>query len=392
MENNIFIEIEYCQNIKNGEEACGDDYKTVERKSEARVITVLSDGLGSGIKACLLAHMTTSMAMNFVSKNMEIVKSSEIIMDSLPVCDERKISYATFTVLDILNNENVRITEMDNPHFIHLRNEKNLSHDSNTLSSNNWPDRKLCITEFKARPEDRIIFFTDGVSQAGLGHKPHKFGWKREGCFEFVKKCVSNNPQISSRDLSRAIVTKARSMNTLNKCIDDITCGVIYFRTPRKLRLLTGPPFKSKHDSEYASYLVDFDGKLIVSGGTSAQIISRELGRELKTCLFFRNKGLPPISEIDGIDLVTEGILTLTETVRCLEQELPVNEMAPAVKTIYNLFMESDIIEFIVGTKVNEAHQDPSLPVEIEIRRNIIKRLKQKLEDTFRKKVTIKYV
>jgi len=392
MKNNIFIEIEYCQNIKDGEEACGDDYKTVEDKSEARIVSVLSDGLGSGIKASLLANMTTSMAMNFVCKNMEIVKSSEIIMDSLPVCDERKISYATFTVVDILNHENVRITEMDNPHFIHLRDGKKLNYESSTLSSNNWPDRKLHITEFKAQAEDRIIFFTDGVSQAGLGHKPHKFGWKREGCFEYAKKCVNNNPEISSWDLSRAIVTKAKSMNPLNKCIDDITCGVVYFRTPRKLRLLTGPPFKNEHDSEYANYLVDFDGKLIVSGGTSAQIISRELGRELKTCLFSRNKGLPPVSEIDGIDLVTEGILTLTETVRCLEQELPVKEMAPSVKTIYNLFMESDIIEFIVGTKVNEAHQDPSLPVDIEIRRNIIKRLKQKLEDDFRKKVTIKYI
>lgn len=392
MKNKTFVEIEYCQNIKHGEEACGDDYKTVERKNEARLITVLSDGLGSGIKASLLAHMTTSMAMNFVAKNMEIVKSSEIIMDSLPVCDERKISYATFTVVDILNHEHVRITEMDNPHFIHLRNGENINHDRTVLTSSNWPDRKLSIASFKAQPEDRVIFFTDGVSQAGLGHNPHKFGWKRHGCFEYAKTCVNHNPQVSSWNLSRAIVNKARSMNPLNKCIDDITCGVIYFRTPRKLRLLTGPPFKHEHDREYANYLVDFDGKSIVSGGTTAQIISRELGREVKTCLFTGSKGLPPTSEIDNIDLVTEGILTLTEVARCLECDVSVKQMAPVVKNMLNLFIQSDMIEFIVGTKVNDAHQDPSLPVDLEIRRNIIKRLMYNLETKFRKTVTVKYI
>ncbi len=391
-DNNTFIEIEYCQNVKNGEEACGDDYKTVELEDEERLITVLSDGLGSGIKASLLAHMTTSMAMNFVSKNMEIVKSSEIIMDSLPVCDERKISYATFTVVDVIHQNRVRIIEMDNPHFIHIRNGRDIAHENTVLASSNWPDRKLVVTDLRVKPEDRIVFFTDGVSQAGLGHRPYKFGWRREGCLEFIQECLHNHPEMSSRDLSRAIVSRARSINPGNRCIDDITCGVIYFRKPRRLRLLTGPPFKEMHDHDFAAKLVDFTGKTIICGGTTAQIISRELGREIKTNLFMKNKGLPPTSDIEGVDLVTEGILTLTEAARCLENDVPATEMAPAIRTMLNLLIESDIIEFIVGTKVNEAHQDPSLPVDLEIRRNIIKKLVHFLEKKYRKKTTIEYI
>jgi hypothetical protein len=387
-----FVELEYWQDVKTGEEACGDDYKTLELENEARLISVMSDGLGSGIKASLLSHMTTSMALNFISKNMEIVKSAEIIMDSLPVCDERKISYATFTAIDILNNDRVRIIEMDNPRFIHLRGNDAVEHTSSIVASSNWPDRKLMLTDLRAMPEDRIIFFSDGVSQAGLGHRPHKFGWRREGCLEFVRECVANNRAISSRDLSRAIVNRARSMNPGNRCIDDITCGVVYFRVPRRLRLLTGPPFKQEHDREYAGLLKDFNGKSIICGGTTAQIISRELGREIKTCLFMKNKGLPPISEMDGVNLVTEGILTLTETARCLEHDVPMTEMAPSVRTMLNLLIESDIIEFIVGTKVNEAHQDPSLPVDLEIRRNIVKKLMHYLERRFRKKTSVKYI
>lgn len=389
---NPFIEIECCQNTKTGEEVCGDDFKTAEFENEQRHISVLSDGLGSGIKACLLANMTTSMAMNFVSRNMEILHSSEIIMDSLPVCDQRKISYATFTVVDILNNRNVRVIEMDNPPFIHLRDGREVSHRHSTLASSNWPDRKLRLCDFKAMPEDRIVFFSDGISQAGLGIRPHKFGWQREGCLEFISQCLRNNPAISSRDLSHAIVMQARSMNPQRRCVDDISCAVIYFRKPRRLRLLTGPPFKPGNDREYADCIRDFDGRKIICGGTTAQIISRELRREITTKLFMNNKGLPPVSEMPGVDLVTEGILTLTETARAIESEPDPRDLPPSVQRMLNMFIESDIIEFIVGTRVNEAHQDPSLPVDLEIRRNIVRKIKLGLEKKYRKKVQVKYI
>jgi len=389
--NETHVEIEFFQKTKTGEDVCGDDFKTVFLEEEDRHICVLSDGLGSGIKASLLANMTTAMAIRFAMREMEVVQSSEIIMDSLPVCEVRKISYATFSILDIMMGGRVRITEMDNPPFIHLRGGEDLQYPRKTLTSEHWPDRQLQLSQFDVQPEDRIILFSDGVSQAGLGCRPHKFGWRREGALEFIRQCVANNPGISARDLSRTVALKACSLNPDGRCIDDITCAVIYFRKPRRLRLLTGPPFRKQDDREFADLVNGFDGRKVICGGTTANIISRELNREIKTKLFMRNKGLPPISEMPGIDLVTEGILTLTETAKRLECDNPF-DTAPSVQELLTMFLESDIIEFVVGTRVNEAHQDPSLPVDLEIRRNIVKRIKNSLETRYRKKVRVHYI
>lgn len=389
--NETYVEIEFARQTKTGEEVCGDEFKVARMENENRYITVLSDGLGSGIKASLLANMTSSMAIKFISGNMEIMNSAEIIMDTLPVCEVRKISYATFTIVDAYASGPARVIEMGNPEFIHLRNGKDLHYDKKEMFSKNWPDRKLLVSEFKTFPEDRIIIFSDGVTQAGLGRPEHKFGWKRKGCLEFVQEQVAKRPDISARELSRMIVTQARLKNEDFKCVDDITCGVIYFRKPRRMLLLTGPPFHDKKDTEFATMLDNFKGRKVICGGTTANIISRELDRKIETNWKKRDRGLPPTSKMDGVDLITEGILTLTETASYLENdERP--ETASSVRDLVEMFHESDIINIVVGTKVNEAHQDPNLPVDLEIRRNIVKRIKNCLENKLLKKVNLQYI
>ena len=387
-----FIEVEYSQLIKGGEAVAGDDFKTEIIPGEQRYISVLSDGLGSGIKAALLSNMTTAMALKFVAHNTEVVKSSEIIMDSLPVCEVRKISYATFTIVDLINGTKARVIEMDNHEFIHLRHNEEVKHEKKIRFSQKWPSRKLLLSEFPVQLEDRIIFFSDGVTQAGLGMKPHKFGWMRDGCLKYIQELIADNPEISARSLARSVVRQACCMDQSGKPLDDITCAVIYFRHPRRLRLLTGPPFKEENDSVYVDWFRNFNGKKIVCGGTTAQIVSRELGIPIRTDLKNRTRGLPPPSQMEGIDLVTEGILTLTELAVTLEKETPLSQMQPVIQNFYNLLMDSDVIEFIVGTKINEAHQDPNLPVDLEMRRNIIKRIQTCLENQYRKKVTVHYI
>jgi len=173
---NCFIDVDSCQEYKHDQLVGGDIFLSHRVKEENRTISVLSDGLGSGIKASLLSNMTTAMAIRFAMRDMEVLQSSEIIMDSLPVCEVRKISYATFSIIDIMMGGRVRVTEMDNPPFIHLRGGDDLTYNKKTLTSEHWPDRHLLLSQFDVVPEDRIICFSDGVSQAGLGCKPHKFG------------------------------------------------------------------------------------------------------------------------------------------------------------------------------------------------------------------------
>ena len=169
---------------------------------------------------------------------------------------------------------------------------------------------------------------------------------------------------------------------------------VIYLRAPRKLRLLTGPPFHEESDAAFAELVRNFDGKTILCGGTTTKIVSRELHRpvEIDLKLLSQSGGLPPPSKMSGIDLITEGILTLTDVAQRIEQGDALATALPlASRKMVELFRGSDEIELVVGTRVNEAHQDPSLPVDLEIRRNIVKHLKKVLEEKYRKRVRIKF-
>jgi hypothetical protein len=386
--------MECCQLNHDGEAVCGDDFLFERVSTENRHLAVLSDGLGSGIKANLLATMTTTMALRFIRSNMDILQSAEIIMDTLPVCEVRKISYATFTIFDLQIGGKSRIIEMDNPAFIHFRNNCDLKVERRDLVSERWSSRKVRLSEVHTIIGDRLIVFSDGVTQAGLGRKNYKFGWQREGALTFIKKQIENTPDISAHELSRAVVFAARNCNENNACIDDISCMVIYLRKPRKLRLLTGPPFYKESDTAYAELVREFDGKTILCGGTTAKIIAGKLNRLIKidVNMLSQSGGLPPISTIHGIDLVTEGILTLTDVVQRIEKGDALAAPLPlASKKMIELFRNSDEIELVVGTKVNEAHQDPNLPVDLEIRRNIVKRLKTVLEEKYRKRVSIRY-
>jgi len=394
MPNDVFVEMECFQLCHDGEIVCGDDFLFERLEQENRHLAVLSDGLGSGIKANLLACMTTTMALEFVRSNMDVLLSAEIIMDTLPVCEVRRISYATFSIFDLQIGGKSRIIEMDNPPFIHLRNGKDLKVSRQSMVSERWPDRRVQLAEIYAITGDRLIAFSDGVAQAGLGQPGCKFGWRREGALEFIQAEVAKAPAISARELSQRVVYAARNHNKDNRCIDDISCMVIYLRKPRRLRLLTGPPFRPESDTAYAELVRNFDGKIILSGGTTANIVSRELKRpiDVDMKLVMKAGNLPPPARMEGVDLVSEGILTLTDVVQRLEADPPLTTPVPlAAKQMIDLFRESDEIEFIVGTKVNEAHQDPSLPMDLEIRRNIVRRLKTVLENKYRKRVLMRY-
>ncbi|MDR2171538.1 MAG: serine/threonine-protein phosphatase [Planctomycetaceae bacterium] len=387
--------MECCQCNHDGESVCGDDFLFERILAENRHLAALSDGLGSGIKANLLATMTTTMALRFIHSNMDVLQSAEVIMDTLPVCEIRKISYATFTIFDLQIGGKSRVIEMENPPFIHLRNNNDLYVERRNLVAKRWTSRNVQLSEIRIISGDRLIAFTDGVTQAGLGGDEYKLGWRREGALDFIKSQVAKNPDISAMELSSAVVHAAKRRNENYKCIDDISCMVIYLRKPRKLRLLTGPPFHNESDAAYAELVRDFDGKIILCGGTTAKIIARELNRKIEFDVKMVGKGggLPAPSYMDGIDLVTEGILTLTDVVKRLENDnnSQTNILPLSSEKIIELLRSSDEIELIVGAKINEAHQDPNLPIDLEIRRNIIKRLKNILEEKYRKKVLIKF-
>ncbi len=391
MASSLFVEIGNAQRFKHGQDICGDAIFSQKIPEEDRLVSVLSDGLGSGIKANVLASMTARMAFKFVASNMELVRSSEIMMDALPICQVRRISYATFTIIDCIMQGKTQIIEMDNPPYIFIRDGKVTPVNSTELSSPKWKERTLHISSLDTQAEDRIIVFSDGVSQAGIGTKKYPLGWRNQGCSEFVQKQISQNPTISARDLANAIVDEARAKEPGQVPGDDISCSVLYFRKPRKLLILTGPPFHEDRDAEFASYVEYFDGKTAICGGTTSNIIERELCRKCEIDKTSFDSEIPAASIMDGIDLVTEGILTLTSTYKILKEgEIPNKNHAAA--RLAKLFIDSDDIKFLVGTKINNAHQDPSLPIDLEIRRNIVKKIVKILKLKYLKEVNIEFI
>ncbi|HAJ99777.1 MAG TPA: stage II sporulation protein E [Bacteroidales bacterium] len=388
------IDVDCVQMSKDKYQVCGDAFLSRKLKDVDRTIVLLSDGLGSGIKANVLATLTASMAVNFTLQKQSIERTSKIIMSTLPVDKHRQISYATFTIADIESNGVARIVEFENPPFQLFRQGKRLEFTQCelTIDGNQNKGRKMHLTQFELTLDDRIVITSDGVTQSGIGSASMPFGYGDYNLTNFIEKAIEADPEISAYNLANKVVKKAFA-NDIFKPKDDISCAVIHFRKPRKMLICSGPPYDEAKDKTLAAMIATFQGKKVICGGTTSQIVARELQKEIEISLNLDSSGLPPASKMEGIDLVTEGILTIGKVADLLEKNNNIQSIGvgPAAD-IFKMLMISDEINLIVGTKINVAHQDPSLPEELEIRRNVVRKIAKLLEEKFLKEVHIQFI
>jgi len=394
MGEDFFIEVDCQQKSFEGQRICGDIFLSSKVKEENRIVLVLSDGMGHGVKASVLATLTATMAINFTKEHKEPEKTAEIIMKTLPECSERKMNYSTFTIIDAEQSNKVTLLEYDNPECVIIRDRKVLKPESKyiVLSSEANCGKKIRVCSFAPVKGDRIIFCTDGITQSGLGTPRFPFGWGIDNVARFSIDLIKQYPQISARNLAGKILNMAHR-NDGFQSKDDSSCGIIYFREPRELLICTGPPFNKEDDPVLASAVQEFKGKKIVMGATTGDIISRELGLTIEDVFKFEDPELPPLNVMEGIDLFTEGILTLNKVEKILKAYNANYKLGKGpADEIVKLLLESDAIKIIIGTRINIAHQDPHLPVELEIRRTVVNRIAQCLEEKLLKKVSIRYI
>jgi len=394
MNDRFYIEVNCQQKNHEDERICGDVFLSERVKEENRILAVLSDGMGHGVKANILATLTATMAINFTREHKDFNTIAEIIMNTLPVCSVRKISYSTFTIIDIDMNGKVYILEYDNPQTIILRGNKIYEPEWKCVMLESEKNKGKEIRSCRFYPEkgDRIIFCSDGIVQSGLGSKRFPFGWGHDAYSKFIKDTVLKKPYISARKLAKKAVNMAVGHDNYHPK-DDTSCASIYFREPRKLILVTGPPYEKKKDIDLAMAVHKYEGKKIICGATSAEIVARELGLEIRDSFEFTDNDLPPISYIDGISLVTEGILTLTKVTEILKAHNSNYNLGKGpADQIVELFLQCDEIHIIIGTRINIAHQDPTLPIELEIRRTVVKRIVKLLEEKFLKEVSFEFI
>lgn len=396
--NNIdfHVEIDVQQKKPKGEIACGDVFQSDLSRGEGRHILVLSDGIGHGIKASVLATLTATMAVKYTRFHTKPEVAARIIMKALPKSSDGKENYATFTIIEIEPDRQVRIINYDNPRVIIVRNGKSFhpktEYELNVRGEENL-GKVLRVREFTAVKEDRLIFMSDGITQSGLGSTQHVMGWGWEKVEEFTLNQVTRMNDISATKLARKIINQA-AMNDDFSMKDDATCGVIYFREPRKFMLITGPPFYKIKDFDFVGRIKNFQGKKIICGGTTAEIIARELNLEVKIQHIRKEaNALPPTAKMEGFELISEGILTLRKVEEILENydsDSRLGDTPP--EEIVKLLLLHDVIDVIVGTRINWAHQDPDQPLELELRKYVVKRIVQILRVKFFKKVMVEYI
>ncbi len=394
MTDTFYIEVGSAQRNHMGERICGDIFLSEKVKEEGRTVVVLSDGMGHGVKANLLATLTATMALNFTKEHKDAHKIAEIIMNTLPVCSERKISYATFTVMDIDEDGQCTILNYDNPDAIIVRQEEEYQPKWQhiTLEADDRSEKEIRACTFKAQKEDRILLMTDGITQSGLGKGKYLLGWGFENVEMHILSLIKEQPDVSAAKLASMVVNKAHA-NDGYQAKDDTSAVVVYFRDPRRLLICSGPPYEKKKDKELAAIVKNFNGKKILCGGTTADIVSRELTIPIEDSLEFDDPDLPPVSFMKGIDLVTEGILTLSKTAEILDKYSSRTDLGKGpADSIVRQILESDEIHLLAGTAINVAHQDPNLPVELEIRRSVIKKIARILEEKFLKEVSLRYI
>lgn len=383
MHEDHYVDLSFHSLNKHGEELCGD--KVEVRKSENRTIAVLADGLGSGVKANILATLTSKIMITMLDNGATLKDTIDTITNTLPVCQVRQIAYSTFTIVDIDKELNCKIIEFDNPPAFILRKHQILALEKRPVYSS---DKRVMVSELKLEIGDEIIIVSDGVIHAGVG-KFLNHGWEWSHVAEYLEK----------QDLKSADKLNRRLIEVCHKLYDDhpgddTTAVAIKVRLPEKIQLLTGPPCDPSADADLVQDFIRKQGKKVVCGGTAANIVSRELKREIETDIEYLDPKIPPIAKIRGIDLVTEGVLTLKMVLDRLK-ELNNNCVEPTFdkedgvsKLLKLLIDDSTHINIYLGHAINPAHQNPNFPIELSIKVKIVEDIAKELR-TMGKIVTL---
>ena len=373
--NDLCADIGYKSINHYGEELCGDHVDVVEENENSTVI-VLADGLGSGVKASILSTLTSKIISTMMAAGLSIEDCVETIAATLPVCSVRGVAYSTFTIMHIVNNDTIDIIQYDNPHVIVLRDNVNYDYPKTEM---NIEGKKIYKTSLKLRENDIFIAMSDGCPHAGLGGR-YNFGWKREEIVEYMT--AVSYCGYTAKNMATMLVDECDKLYG-NKPGDDTTSCVVKIRKREPMNILFGPPSNRDDCNRMMALFFSKEGKHIVCGGTTSSIAAKYLGKPLRASLNFESSDVPPTAELEGVDLVTEGVITINKVLEYAKDYLAENKYYEhwnfkrdgASMICRLLFEEATDINFYVGRAINPAHQNPDLPITFSIKMNLVEEL-----------------
>lgn len=377
--NNLCTEIGYRSLNKFGEQLCGDHVDVVE-KDEGSTVVVLADGLGSGVKANILSTLTSKIISTMMAEGMSIENCVSTIAATLPVCSVREVAYSTFTIINLIDGEKAEIIQYDNPDVILIRNGKNFEYPREALEIGG---KKIYRSRFSINEGDIFIAMSDGAIHAGIGSSLN-FGWERKDIIKFMESIADGG--FTAKILATILSEECKKLYG-DKPGDDTTVCAIKIRRREPMNLLIGPPADRDDCSKMMSLFFAKEGKHIVCGGTTSSIAADFLNKPLCPKLDYEDSEIPPTATIEGVDLVTEGVITINKVLIYAQDYLANNESY--VNWCYKkdgasliakmLFEEATDINFYVGRALNPAHQNPDLPINFSIKMRLVDELADNL-------------
>lgn len=386
MKSNAYIDISYNYLNKKNENLCGDKVQVF--KSEDRTIIVLADGLGSGVKANILATLTSQIALTMLKRNADIYEVVDTIIHTLPVCSIRKIAYSTFSIVEIDKHLNCQIYEYDNPAFFLIRKYEIIKPKKQSVFIH---DKEVFVSKFKLQEGDVMYICSDGVVHAGVG-RYLSFGWK----WDDVAKYLIGQQALAAFHLTNRLLDACNDLYE-NSPDDDTTVVAVKVRRLQCLNIFTGPPVLKDLDKPFVEYFDNLEGKKMICGGTAAQIYSRETTKQIITNLDYINPDIPVTARIDGIDLVTEGIVTMSKCAELIENlkedynKIDFKKHDGATRMLKLLLEDSTNIKILFGKSVNSAHQHYDFPQGLSLKINVVNRLIDALK-SIGKEVELEYI
>lgn len=373
---------------KKGEELCGDNVEII--KSEDGTCTfVLADGLGSGVKANILSKLTAKILCTLAAAKVPLDECIDTITGSLPVCKVRGVAYSTFTLLILSPDGDGYLAEFDNPPAI-------LLHEGVAVPlervERNYDNKKLYISKVHLTRGDCLLAFSDGVVHAGV-EQTLNFGWDIKEIREFAE--IQYDEALSAQTMASIMANACYELYG-HRPGDDTTVLAVKYRAPLTVNMMVGPPSSADSDALVVQSFMAQEGKKVVCGGTSSQVVARELGTQVRTSFDYPDKDVPPIGFIDGIDLTCEGVLTLKKLLQYAEKYVSVSD--PDIRIFKGkdgasllanmLLIQASAVNIFVGRGVNLAHE--GLQIDNKTKLDTVVKLLN-IFKTLNKTVDIKY-
>lgn len=382
MISNLYADIGYHSISKFGNTLCGDHVEMVEQE-DGSIVIVLADGLGSGVKASILSTLTSTIISRMIAENLPIEDCVKTIAAALPICSVRNLAYSTFTIIRIMSSNEVEIIQYDSPDIILIRDGKHLEIPFMTSVIE---DKSINFLKTTLQENDILIAVSDGVIHAGVGPgMSYAFGWKRENIISYMESFY--HVGFTAKTLNTILLNESYRLYG-GKLGDDTTACTIRIRQREVVNLIIGPPSNREDCEKMMSLFFSKEGKHIVCGGTTSSIAAEYLGKPLKVSMKYEDPHIPAMGEIEGVDLVTEGVITINKVLFYAKDYLDTNETYVdwsykrdgASLIARALFEDATDINFFVGRAVNPAHQNPGLPINFSIKMQLVNELTECLK------------